>query len=191
MALRNFEDRHLLFADIPENLQLPPYTHHLTNFPMLAQEQSNWCWAAIGSMITLYNNNHYGQCQQANLVFGTFFACAWPEDYNNLLSADQITNHWEGDLSYIGNATNGPIDWLRLKSSIYAEFPVEVGLVPIGAGVGHVIVVVGYCEGMQLLVSVVDPAQGQAVMTYDNLLNGTGGYGLGRWVYTWHDIHPR
>lgn len=64
--------------------------------PLIAQEQSNWCWAASAQMIGQWYGINIPQCEQANYAFGRTDCCTtpFPRECNRGGYASTTLAHW-------------------------------------------------------------------------------------------------
>ncbi|WP_394826520.1 papain-like cysteine protease family protein [Pendulispora albinea] len=115
--------------------------------PLIAQQQSQWCWAASGQMIMNYVAKANGkgqtpsQCQQANQRLNRTDCCNYPSSKNCNRPGWPVFNAW----GYDYNVTN---DQAISKAEIKNQ--VDVRKTPWGfswgwdGGGGHMMVASGY-----------------------------------------------
>lgn len=108
--------------------------------PLHPQEQSNWCWAASGQMISDYlGATRVSQCDEANRRFGRTDCCV------NGSSASCNIGGWP-ELDKYGfsfNTVNAALSWASLTSEIDNNRPVAFSWGWTGGG-GHMMVARGY-----------------------------------------------
>lgn len=155
------------------------------NLVMQSQQQTNWCWTAVGTSVGLFYEPQqvWTQCQLVNGEFnltsccqdGSTAACNKPWRLERALS-------WVGH--YQGNAS-GSAAFTSVKNHIDQDRPVGGFIRWKGGGVGHFVVIKGYREqnGLQR-VEVEDPFYGSSVYTFDDFRlryqNATGAW---TWTY--------
>jgi hypothetical protein len=173
---------------IPE-LHVPPDLWHLLSFSVPLQQQSNWCWAAVGCGVAHYYepDSTWTQCEIVNVVFKAIHSldleCCGPEGSqmpcNGQSGVDQSlshTNHWAG---------NGPVaDFGTVGQQIKMGRPIAVWIAWSGGG-GHIVAIGGYrtietITGFLEYVHVEDPAYGPSDIGYDELVSNY--QGAGTWV---------
>lgn len=151
---------------------------------LLAQLQSNWCWAACIQMV---QNYYYPaqpvvyQCGIVNGVLGRNDCCGnpCPGACNvPLLFASMPAALQAYGLLYAWY--NGALPLNSVQLSILNNRVVEAGLVWTAGG-GHFILVIGY-DTANTNVLVNDPWYGQFSTTYNYVLSG---YGQGTWSYSY------
>jgi hypothetical protein len=119
-----------------------------------AQEQSNWCWAAVAKMIVKF---HTGRVvSQCELV----------KDGRRSSTCPNVAGTKGQTLNALhANGVNGGVemklDWSTVTNQINASRPVQSGITWIRTGTGHAHVIRGwYSTGYSSGVSYIDPAGG-------------------------------
>ncbi len=128
-----------------------PSSHVIVNFPLVKQK-GPWCVAASAEMILKY----YGfPGRQDDIAFGVY------ENRNTgttLATICRYINRIAGLRAWLRERTSFEI----VKRCIDANVPVMVPLKEPGKNEGHLVVVIGYDDGRQLM-SLAEPATGLAV----------------------------
>lgn len=155
--------------------------------PQIAQEQTQWCWAACADMVVhYYGNTAARQCEFANWLFGQSNCCASPGSSAcnrpcQINDVSRVFSRWGIRSNYSG----GSVSFGTLRSEVDSSRPVEVGYAWNGGG-GHVALVTGWIVvsgGNALRVN--DPAYGSGGVYYNKLLTA---YDMGQWRWTWTGI---
>jgi ABC-type bacteriocin/lantibiotic exporter with double-glycine peptidase domain len=156
----------------------------ILNVPYVAQEQTEWCWAACTQMVAAYLNKTVKQCELANFLHGQTTCCATPgsqacnqpaptagvpQVYNHL-GINCITNTW-------------PVSAAIVVNELQQGRPVEIGFLWFGGG-GHVAIIRGVTA--QGYFAVNDPWFGAGLYQYQALYLA---YGRGRWALTFGAFH--
>jgi len=148
--------------------------------PTLAQQASNWCWAASGQMTMRYLGHDVSQCTEANNRFGLTTCCqnnsgscnngGWPEYEKYGFTATQTSD--------------AALTWKKVQSEIYcAKRPIAFSWHWPGGG-GHMMVLKGYLVVNNVkYVDVNDPEPytnlqtldggTETIMTYDRYVSDT------------------
>jgi hypothetical protein len=148
--------------------------------PTLAQQASNWCWAASGQMTMRYLGHDVSQCTEANNRFGLTTCCqnnsgscnngGWPEYEKYGFTATQTSD--------------AALTWKQVQSEIYcAKRPIAFSWHWPGGG-GHMMVLKGYLVVNNVkYVDVNDPEPytnlqtldggTETIMTYDRYVSDT------------------
>jgi hypothetical protein len=170
-----------------------PVAYHFLPLTIPQQEQSNWCWVAVGSGInSFYDGTTYPQCYVVTLVFRVIHPgytpdCCLPQSdpsqppCNGESGADQALSypkrHFLRDTS--------PLDWEDLVAQIDSGAPVAAGISWSDGG-SHFVALTGYSVSATTppvySVYVQDPAAGPSWWTFDSF---TSGYDqVGRWSFS-------
>jgi hypothetical protein len=110
------------------------------NVPTMAQQASNWCWAASGEMTMRYFGHDVAQCTEANNEFGLTGCCqnnsgscnngGWPEYQKYGFTANQTSD--------------APLAFAEIQGEIYcSNRPFAFSWHWDGGG-GHMMVLTGY-----------------------------------------------
>lgn len=134
--------------------------------PTYYQEKSNWCWAAVSqSVLEYYGRYHsqsgiaaYGTPGQDN-VSNDLFGAAWP-----MHGVDEILAYFAGIYSM---GVNAPLPMNDVINSIEGLWrPIPIGWY--STQPGHMVALTGVAvDGGVLYVSVMDPARGRYITTYN------------------------
>jgi hypothetical protein len=157
----------------------------ILDVPFVAQEQTQWCWAACAEMVAAFlDKPPVRQCELANFLHRQRTCCAtpgsdrcnrpcplegFPAVYDHL-GIPCITNTW-------------PVSAAVVVRELTINRPVEVGYLWYGGG-GHVAIVYGVTAAGRFAVH--DPWYGSGSCTYEQLYFA---YGLGRWAFTFGGFH--
>jgi hypothetical protein len=155
----------------------------VSNFKMQDQQQSMWCWDAIGVSVADYAlryRNHWVQCEMYNAVKGTKDACNY--GYRILAKDDPPLHpvpcnqggwprHSLGKAEVLGALSGVPAAWDGIVGQLAVACPV-VCVVWWRTGGGHVVAITGaYSTGDGAakvnFVVIDDPWDGHSTMTYD------------------------
>ena len=180
--------------------------------PRIAQEQTNWCWAACTEMVLhYYGNPDARQCEFANSLFNQTQCCEDPTDpaCNQTCTGNDVEAVY-ANWNIRSTLIKGTVPFDGLQAEIDAGRPVEVAFKWTGGG-AHVAIVRGW-ETNEMgpfvhvndpapaadhlrnetdpFVHVNDPAPASAAdhlntVSYEELLNASG---RGRWILTWTGI---
>jgi hypothetical protein len=151
--------------------------------PLEKQDQTEWCWASVGSAVHAYRNGEtISQCKVACKVRERPDCCTAPSS-----SACNSPSSLRKTLALLGNLRGqpiaGPIDAAALDQEIAADRPLCCGLK--NGDVGHFIVVIGwYRSGVQTMVKIKDPAFTNSLkeVPLRQLRQGYRGF-------TWHETY--
>lgn len=157
--------------------------------PMIAQEQTEWCWAACIEMVVKYDepDNKLQQCELANGAFGNTSCCKSPKSSlcNRPLPIPAVSLEWSRQgYSCINEA--GEVKWNDLVGEVLKGRPIECALLW-NKGGGHAVLIVGFDEdptGQWVFVN--DPWELEKKILFSELQKA---YGSGKWRYTWHLIN--
>lgn len=171
----------------PINFVPPPLGAKSLNVPQIAQEQTQWCWAACADMVLhYYGNTGIRQCELANWLFGLPGCCSNPS--SSLCNRPcQVADVSRVFMNYgvRSSGGNGTVSFSTLQFELNGDRPVEVAYSWNGGG-GHVAIVRGWDQNSTgPFLRVNDPAYGSGGVYYSDLLTA---YGLGTWFYTWIGI---
>jgi hypothetical protein len=172
-----------------------PVAYRLLEADIPVQQQSNWCWVAVGSGIaSFYDSTTYSQCAVVTEVFSTIHPpfnlnCCDPTSdpselpCNGESGADQALDHPRHH--FAGNVA-GALDWATLVAQIDQGRPVAAEI-SWRSGDAHFVAITGYSETAaspsQYMVYVQDPARGfKAWLTLDQLTNNYDN--AGSWTST-------
>lgn len=127
------------------------------SLPLVKQDQTEWCWASVGSAVHAYRTGEtITQCKVACTVRERPDCCTAPSS-----TACNSPSSLRKTLSLLGNLRGqpipGPIDASALDQEIGADRPVCCGLK--NGDVGHFVVVIGWRQsGVQTMIKIKDPA---------------------------------
>ncbi len=152
----------------------------MLDVPYFQQEQSEWCWAACTEMVATYLGiANVRQCELANFLHGQTNCCQEPgSDACNQPCPYEGIGPVYGHLNVNCISDPFPENVQVIQRELLAGRPVEVGLLWYEGG-GHVALIRGITD--QGVYAVHDPAFGSGFATYAFIY---GGYGHGRWAYS-------
>jgi hypothetical protein len=159
-------------------------------FSMQAQQQTNWCWAAVSASVASYFNTPgpsgtpWQQCEIASAEFAPVSCC--PNGSAPACNRDWYLDKALTRVNHLASpATSGAASFPYIQQQINSNCPVGVRIGWIGDG-GHFVVVSGYDDtnGNQM-VDVEDPIYGPSVYDYNAFCTG---YQSG--AGTWTDTYP-
>lgn len=158
---------------------------------LLPQPCSQWCWAAVSTVVGRYFGRPTSQCELASLKTGrsccqygscVFDACDQPA------LGEELTTILSRHFGLHGRWLGSPIPEEDLRTELSNGRPVIVGFQ--GPFAGHVAVVTGFAPGTPTTYRVLDPwpAYGEiSSITYSELRNGP----MMPWTQTWLGLSPR
>ena len=163
----------------------------IINVPQIAQEQSNWCWAACVEMVLRY----YGelavqQCELANELFSRSECCSEPSspDCNKPCEIENILKLYSRKHIH-SKYVDKNVPFSTLQSEIDADRPVEVAFYQRRKQKGHLVIIRGwYITEAEKFVHVNDPKDSDGasrIVAYSELLDA---YEEGKWMHTWLEI---
>jgi hypothetical protein len=149
-----------------------PPTSAVLPVPLLAQQESNWCWAASGQMImnVLHPGSAVAQCDEANKEFGQASCCQNPG--SNACNSGGWPQFDKYGFTFNTTADGTALAWIQVQGEIYCSGKPFAFSWHWPGGGGHMMVVIGYStvQGVNY-VSVNDPwppgVGDQWVNTYD------------------------
>jgi hypothetical protein len=148
---------------------------------LIAQEQTQWCWAACTQMVVKFLlNKDVKQCELANFLHEQTKCCSSPSSSgcNQPCPFEKIIPVF--NKAGINGIFEGlPSAWSTIVREIKAGRPLEVGYLWFGGG-GHVAILYGFGPNNMLMIH--DPWYGSATLTYRAVLSA---YGMGRWSLTY------
>jgi hypothetical protein len=156
--------------------------HNQLTFTMQHQQQTNWCWAAVATSVTLFYSSAgtWTQCSLVNAELGQTTCCTDG-------STSQCNQAWYLDLALtrVGNldhVAGGSIALSGVEQEIDAGRLVGVRIGWSGCG-GHFVALEGYQEGGAGFVYVEDPWYGPSYVGYDTFRSMY--QGSGSWTHTY------
>jgi hypothetical protein len=176
---------------LPKPPPIPPIITKTLDVTIPQQQQSNWCWAAVGVGIVAFYGTTYSQCYVVTLVLTSLYSgfnincCTTanpsdPSGCNRESGADQALshpdNHFAGTFDY-------PLGMTDIETQINEERPFACGI-NWADGNGHFVAITGYrTVGSEPYVYVQDPAT--ATTSFYTLSSFTSSYeGDGSWGWT-------
>jgi hypothetical protein len=152
--------------------------------PYVAQEQTQWCWAACAEMVAAFLNNTVEQCELANFLHGQTTCCTTPATRacNRPAQWADICRVY-GHLGIHCVTNTWPVSAAVVVNELQQGRPVEVGYLWFGGG-GHVAIIRGVTA--QGYFAVNDPWFGAGLYLYQALYLA---YGRGRWALTFGAFH--
>jgi hypothetical protein len=181
-------------GELPKAQAPSPPQAAMLNFPMQAQQQTNWDWAAVASSVSAYYaipnppSLAHRQCELANWAFSRSDCCLMPLP----IGCDKPFSIGEA-LSHVGvlqQELQSPIALADITAQIAANRPIVVRIQWTGSGEGHAVVIIGYdCTGDAPTITLKDP-WGQ-VLTLMPLSDFPAGYTSGgTWTHTYLTTPP-
>lgn len=163
----------------------------IINVPQIAQEQSNWCWAACLEMVLhYYGERAVQQCEFANELFDRSDCCseASSPDCNKPCQLEDISNLYQSRNIY-SKFVDENVAFSTLQAEIDAGRPVEIVFYEKRKTRGHLVIVSGWSiTEMEEFVYINDPKDSNGssrIVAYSELLDA---YEEGKWFYTWVEI---
>jgi hypothetical protein len=161
------------------------------NIPKIAQETSNWCWAACAQMTILFtNNNSLTQTQIVSVMYGVPVDRVSPKnpDCNKPATVEECEDVFT-EYSVRFDFLDGYLQYNDIKTEIDAGRPMEIGIRWKNGG-AHAVLIYGYeTNGASIQkVLIRDPSKDTApsvIIDYTDLI--TGKYGSGNNKGTWYD----
>ena len=139
------------------------------DFRMQHQLHTNWCWAAVATSVALYYNakSKWTQCGVVNRTLGMKSCCGKRGRKCNKIG------HLQDSLKLVGHGDDGEpprfikgkIPFSHVRREIDAGRPVAVRTQWHGSEIGHVLAIVGYHSGLEML-TVDDPTYGRSHAHY-------------------------
>jgi hypothetical protein len=153
------------------------------NFQMQAQQQTNWCWAAVSTSVALFYDpsSTWTQCQVANGELGRTDCCGAGASgpcnvYGTLDTSLTRVGHFD-------HIASGAASFQSVDDEIDAGRPMGLRVAWSGGG-AHFLAIIGYLEDAPNYVAVDDPIYGKSDLTYDTLK--TNYQGSGSWTHTYY-----
>lgn len=175
-----------LFAKVGSKLKQRTFSRTL-EVTLFGQEQTNWCWAASGRMISRYWGHEVSECAQATHAFGGN-CCANPASCNYGGLADLA---WLGLQSSNSQATGAPITLEQARAEVAAGRVWDHGIIWVGGGAHDVTMVDAFWFDNDWWVVVNDPSPVGAGSTYVQRYSqylSVPGVSIGDWDF--YNIHP-
>jgi hypothetical protein len=150
-------------------------------FTMQAQQQSNWCWAAVSTSISHFydSTSSWTQCDVANTQLGRTDCCG-----AGASGACNVYGYLDQGLQEVGHfdhLQNGTVTFQVLRNEIIASRPLGIRVAWSGGG-AHFIAAIGAEEGDLVLVG--DPGSGaNSLVDYATL--ETSYNGSGAWTHSY------
>lgn len=148
----------------------------------IAQEQTNWCWAACCQMVFQFDGvAGVQQCDMATAQFGGN-CCAAPS--SSMCNQGNWPENTYGHYGFNCSRSNIPFTPGSLQAEIDAGRPVECYYAWAGGG-AHVALICGYYPNGDLEVNDPWSAYGKGRRSYSYVLTA---YGLGTWSITYSNL---
>jgi hypothetical protein len=150
-------------------------------FTMQAQQQSNWCWAAVSTSISHFyeSTSSWTQCAVANTQLGRTDCCG-----AGASGACNVYGYLDQGLQEVGHfdhLQNGTVTFQVLRNEIVSSRPLGIRVAWSGGG-AHFIAAIGAEEGDLVLVG--DPGSG-ANSLVDFATLETNYSGSGTWTHSY------
>ncbi len=168
----------------------------IADFEIEEQQQTNWCWCAVGVSISKYYQrikNNWTQCEVYNKVKGSSDVCSYAFRDPQISSSDNLAGDPGKALSLEG--INGGLirsfaSWEDILAEIDKAQPMPCGIIWSNqGGAGHTTVITAaYTVNGQNWLVVDDPWYGRSSILYDKYKTAYKKTG-DEWKYTWKS-HP-
>ena len=167
-------------------------TEKIIDVPQIAQEQTNWCWAAcIEMVLRYYDKGAVQQCELANELFGRSDCCSEPSSpgCNKPCEIEEISTLYS-HRNIQSQFVDENVSFSTLQSEIDADRPIEIVFYQRKEKRGHLVIVRGWhTTDAEEFVHVNDPKDNSndvaRIVAYSELLEA---YGEGKWMSTWIKI---
>lgn len=152
-------------------------------FTMQHQQQTQWCWAAVSTSVSLYYDpsSTWTQCTVANAELGQTTCCQ-----NGASAACNTPWYLDSALQRTGNLdsfSGGTTSFAGVRTEIDSGQPLGARIGWSGGG-GHFAVIEGYKPGpSEQRVAVDDPWYGASDLTYNTF--ATSYQGTGGWTHSY------
>ena len=137
------------------------------DFRMQHQLHSNWCWSAVATSVARFydSKSKWTQCSVANKTLGMRSCCG-----KGVSRECNAIGHLQNTLKLVGHGVRpsyvkGKIPFSRARREIDAGRPIGVRTQWRGSEIGHVLAIVGYHSGLEML-TVADPTYGKSYVHY-------------------------
>lgn len=167
----------------------PPPRSDGLDFHIQAQEQGNWCWAAVAtSVANFYDGTSRRQCDLVNQRRSLTTCCSEPD-----ASDDKLCNQADdtaaalADVGHHAGTSDLALTFLRVQGEIMQDRLIGVRIEWAGQTVGHAVVLDGYyvTDGGDQYVVGDDPSPGDSfAMRYEEFKNQYGTNKDGSWDLT-------
>lgn len=175
----------------PINFSEPIPTAKIIDVPQIAQEQTNWCWAAcIEMVLRYYGMSAARQCELANELFSRSDCCSEPSnpECNKPCEIEEISTLYSRR-NIQSQFVDKNVSFSTLQSEIDADRPVEAAFYQRRKEKGHLVIIRGwYITEAENFVHVNDPKDSDGasrIVAYSELLDA---YEEGKWMHTWLEI---
>jgi hypothetical protein len=153
------------------------------SFQMQAQQQTNWCWAAVSTSVSHYYDasSTWTQCEVANGELGRTDCCA-----GGASTSCNVYGTLDTSLSRVGHLdhmASGAASFQSVDDEIDAGRPLGIRVAWSGGG-AHFLAIIGYLEDTVNYVAVDDPIYGKSDLTFDTLK--TSYQGSGSWTHSYY-----
>ena len=156
----------------------------MLNFNMQRQLQTNWCWSAVSTSVSLFYNmaSTWTQCNLVDAELnqttccsnGASTACNKPWRLQNALTRTNNFAGWQP----------GVLSGTQISAQLSNSTPIGVRIGWAGGNSGHFIVISGTSTvGNRTHLNIEDPWSGQSTYEYSRFL--TQYNGNGRWTHTY------
>lgn len=154
-------------------------------FLMETQLQSNWCWAAVATSVSLFFDPQsiWQQCLVVNQEFQLATCCqdGGSEECDRPWRLERGLNRVGRD----GGNASGSLSFSAIQQEIDNQRPVGCFIQWAGGGIGHFVVIEGYrAQGATKRVQVEDPYFGSSDYDFDDFrLRYQNSSGVWQWTY--------
>jgi hypothetical protein len=176
-----------LIAASRKTLPRPPRPRHANlHLAMQTQQESQWCWAAVATSVSLFYNAGSGrtQCSVVNAELGQTTCCQCG-------CTPACNQPWYLDLALqrtanLASWSAGTVAYSAIRGQVVAGRPLGARIGWSGGG-GHFVVLDGYNSAGGQYLSVRDPFYGSSVYTYASFQSSY--QTIGSWTDT-YDTQP-
>ncbi len=124
-----------------------PAAYSIPNVPLIAQEVSEWCWAACGEMVMKYWGHDVAQCSEASAANNRTDCCSYGLCPNQDEASPCNNPGWPNYAGYgfSSQSTGTPLTFAQLQQQFYCQqSPTNFQWVWPGGGSSHLLVAMGY-----------------------------------------------
>jgi hypothetical protein len=151
-------------------------------FTMQPQQQTQWCWAAVSTSVSLYydSSSTWTQCTVANAELGQTTCCQ-----NGSTAACNTPWYLDSALQRTGNLdafSGGTTAFAGVRTEIDGGRALGVRIGWSGGG-GHFVMVEGYKPCPEQRVAIDDPWYGASDLTYNAFVSSY--QGTGSWTHSY------
>ncbi|MBI3684648.1 MAG: hypothetical protein HY235_30120 [Acidobacteria bacterium] len=136
--------------------------------PLQPSAQPHWCWAAVSEAVAAFYANPAGwtQCRVASSLLGAD-CCQNPPGCN-------IPHRLELALRFIGHLSHfdfGPAPFAAVRTQILNRLPVCAFIAWRGGGPGHFVIISGFEDQTDAILTIEDPLFGPSLCAFDEFVS--------------------